>query len=39
MMKSGITILLISSSLLVTACNSGPASTSAAEHGAPIQQG
>ena len=38
MMKSGVTILLISSSLLVTACNSGPASTSAAEPSAPINK-
>ena len=34
MMKSGVIILLISSSFLVTACNSGTASTPAAEHGA-----
>ena len=34
MMKSGVTILLISSSLFVTACNSGTASTPAAQHGA-----
>ncbi len=33
MMKTGITVLLISSSLLVAACNSSPASTSAAAHG------
>ena len=35
MMKCGVTILLISSSLLVTACNSAPGGTSAAEHVAP----
>ena len=35
MMKSGVIILFISSSLLVTACNSGTVSTPAAEHGAP----
>jgi cobalt-zinc-cadmium efflux system membrane fusion protein len=39
MMKRGVILLLISMSLLlVTACNSGPASTSAAEHGAPINK-
>jgi cobalt-zinc-cadmium efflux system membrane fusion protein len=38
MMKSGVIILLISVSLLVTACNSGPANTSAAEHGVPINK-
>ena len=35
MMKCGVTILLISSSFLMAACNSSPASTSAAGHGAP----
>ena len=39
MMKCGVTILLISSSLLVTACNSAPGSTSAAEHVAPSNKG
>src|SRR6202158_2756877 len=34
MMKSGVIILLISSSLLVTACNSGTASPPVVEHGA-----
>jgi len=34
MMKSGVTILLISSSFLMAACNSGTGGTPAAEHGA-----
>ena len=35
MMKCGVTILLISSSFLMAACNSSPASISAAEYVAP----